>query len=104
MNNINESEELSSEFHDIPDTLDKEVSPYKGGKTSSSRENVDLLSNYFSSIRRYPLLSSEEESEIGRKARDGDRRSIDLMITSNLRLVVKIAKNYRARGVPLLDL
>ena len=104
MNNINESEELSSEFHDIPDTLDNEVSPYKGGKTSSSRENVDLLSNYFSSIRRYPLLSSEEESEIGRKARDGDRRSIDLMITSNLRLVVKIAKNYRARGVPLLDL
>ena len=104
MNNINESEELSSEFHDIPDTLDKEVSPYKGGKTSSSRENVDLLSNYFSSIRRYPLLSAEEESEIGRKARDGDRRSIDLMITSNLRLVVKIAKNYRARGVPLLDL
>ena len=104
MNNINESEELSSEFHDIPDTLDKEVSPYKGGKTSSSRENVDLLSNYFSSIRRYPLLSSEEESEVGRKARDGDRRSIDLMITSNLRLVVKIAKNYRARGVPLLDL
>ena len=104
MNNINESEELSSEFHDIPDTLEKEVSPYKGGKTSSSRENVDLLSNYFSSIRRYPLLSSEEESEIGRKARDGDRRSIDLMITSNLRLVVKIAKNYRARGVPLLDL
>jgi RNA polymerase nonessential primary-like sigma factor len=104
MNNLNESEELGSEFHDIPDTLEKEVSPYKGGKTSSSRESVDLLSNYFSSIRRYPLLSSEEESEIGRKARDGDRRSIDLMITSNLRLVVKIAKNYRARGVPLLDL
>ena len=104
MNNLNESEELVSEFHDIPDTLEKEVSPYKGGKTLSSRESVDLLSNYFSSIRRYPLLSSEEESEIGRKARDGDRRSIDLMITSNLRLVVKIAKNYRARGVPLLDL
>ena len=73
-------------------------------KGRSSSDGTDSLSNYFNTIRKYPLLSSEEESEIGRKAKLGDKRSIDLMITSNLRLVVKIAKNYRARGVPLLDL
>ncbi len=88
---------------DDKDLDDKDVSILRS-EYANSKENADLLTNYFSSIRRYPLLSSQEENEIGRKARDGDRRSIDQMITSNLRLVVKIAKNYRARGVPLLDL
>ncbi len=55
-------------------------------KASKSRLLSDLLSNYFSSIRRYPLLSSEQENSIGRKAKEGDKRSIDMMITSNLRL------------------
>ena len=75
-----------------------------GADKASKADSSDLLSNYFSSIRRYPLLSSEQENSIGRKAKEGDKRSIDMMITSNLRLVVKIAKNYRARGIPLLDL
>lgn len=70
----------------------------------SSKESADLLASYFGSIRKYPLLSSEEENSISRKAREGDKRSIDLMITSNLRLVVKIAKSYRQRGIPMLDL
>ncbi|MGN0903272.1 MAG: RNA polymerase sigma factor RpoD/SigA [Succinivibrio sp.] len=73
-------------------------------KSSGGSGNGDLLSNYFSCIRQYPLLSSEQENVIGKKARAGDKSAIDLMITSNLRLVVKIAKNYRARGIPLLDL
>ncbi len=64
----------------------------------------DLLSAYFSSIRKYPLLTPEQEIEIGRKARQNDRKAIDTMITSNLRLVVNICKDYRMRGVPMLDL
>ncbi len=95
--------DLGDKDIDEKDLDDKEVSVLRS-EYASSKENADLLTNYFSSIRRYPLLSSQEENEIGRKARDGDRRSIDQMITSNLRLVVKIAKNYRSRGVPLLDL
>lgn len=63
-----------------------------GADKASKADSSDLLSNYFSSIRRYPLLSSEQENSIGRKAKEGDKRSIDMMITSNLRLVVKIAK------------
>ncbi len=89
--------ELDKDFDDKDSALMR-------SEYATSKESADLLSNYFSSIRRYPLLSSQEENEIGRKARDGDRRSVDQMITSNLRLVVKIAKNYRQRGVPLLDL
>ena len=75
-----------------------------GADKDSKADSSDILSNYFSSIRRYPLLSSEQENSIGRKAKEDDKRSIDIMITSNLRLVIKIAKNYRARGIPLLDL
>lgn len=82
----------------------EEDSEKQGSLSASKADNQDLLSNYFTSIRKYPLLSSEEECAIGKKAKLGDKRSIDMMITSNLRLVVKIAKNYRARGIPLLDL
>lgn len=106
MSNINEQEEpMGENFQDVPDVIEKEIVDEKGKKAEAFHsDKSDLLSNYFSSIRRYPLLSSDEELDIGRKAREGDRSAIDLMITSNLRLVVKIAKNYRARGVPLLDL
>src|SRR5574344_813615 len=106
MSNINEQEEpMGESFQEIPEVVEKEIIEKKNEKVMSSRsDKSDLLSNYFSSIRRYPLLSSDEELDIGRKAREGDKSAIDLMITSNLRLVVKIAKNYRARGVPLLDL
>lgn len=106
MSNINEQEEpMGESFQEIPEVVEKEIIEEKNEKVMSSRsDKSDLLSNYFSSIRRYPLLSSDEELDIGRKAREGDKSAIDLMITSNLRLVVKIAKNYRARGVPLLDL
>lgn len=96
---ISELEEISPEDRQA-DTDAGEEAPRK---TSSSGRN-DLLAAYFSSIRKYPLLTPEQEIEIGRKARANDRKAIDTMITSNLRLVVNICKEYRLRGVPMLDL
>ncbi len=64
----------------------------------------DLLATYFKSIRHYSLLTAEEEAECGQKARQGDQAAFERMVTSNLRLVVKIAKDYRGRGLPMLDL
>jgi RNA polymerase nonessential primary-like sigma factor len=78
-----------------------------GGKPREKRRSSgsdDLLAAYFSSIRKYPLLTPEQEIEIGRRARQNDREAINTMITSNLRLVVNICKDYRNRGVPILDL
>lgn len=55
-------------------------------------------------IRRYPLLSAEEERELARRCAEGDEDAIRQMVNSNLRLVVSMARDYAGRGVPLMDL
>ena len=66
--------------------------------------NGDLLVSYVSSVRRYPLLTQEDEVRLGRLVQQGDVKARNSMITSNLRLVIKVARDYRTRGVPMLDL
>ena len=63
----------------------------------------DLLVSYISSVRRYPLLTQEDEVRLGRLVKQGDVKARNSMITSNLRLVIKVARDYRTRGVPMLD-
>lgn len=62
------------------------------------------LSEYMNDIIIYPLLTAEEEKIVSQQARSGNREAQEKLITSNLRLVVKIAKNYNNLGIPLLDL
>ena len=59
---------------------------------------------YIKEIRRYPLLTPEAELELARRSAAGDQEAVRLMVSSNLRLVVAIAREYAGRGVPLLDL
>ncbi|MDY4489151.1 MAG: RNA polymerase sigma factor RpoD/SigA [Candidatus Faecousia sp.] len=59
---------------------------------------------FLSEIRRYPLLSAEEERELARRCAEGDEDAIRQMVNSNLRLVVSVAREYAGRGVPLMDL
>jgi RNA polymerase primary sigma factor len=68
---------------------------------SSGRSSLDL---YLNEIRRYPLLSREDEVELARKARAGDAKAQEKLVRSNLRFVVSIAKKYVGNGVPLEDL
>nr|WP_283163133.1 sigma-70 family RNA polymerase sigma factor [Succinatimonas hippei] len=63
-----------------------------------------MLVSYISSVRRYPLLTQEDEVRLGRLVKQGDVKARNSMITSNLRLVIKVARDYRTRGVPMLDL
>lgn len=91
LNEIREEEQeksLVSEEKDIP------VPAFSG----------DLLVSYISSVRRYPLLTQEDEVRLGRLVKQGDVKARNFMITSNLRLVIKVARDYRTRGVPMLDL
>lgn len=66
--------------------------------------STDALSIYFKAIRRCALLSSAAEKETALKVTKGDERARSLMIESNLRLVVNIARRYINRGLALQDL
>lgn len=65
----------------------------------------DATKAYMNSISRFPLLTFEEEQELGKKLAQGDESARNKLIESNLRLVVSIAKKYLHRTkIPFLDL
>jgi RNA polymerase primary sigma factor len=64
----------------------------------------DSLQLYLNEIGRVKLLTPEEEVTLARRIRRGDKDAREHMIKANLRLVVKIARDYEGMGVPLLDL
>ena len=59
---------------------------------------------YMSEIRRYPLLTAQQERELARRCAAGDADAIRQMVSANLRLVVSVAREYAGQGVPLLAL
>ncbi len=65
----------------------------------------DLLNFYLSEVRRYPLLTPEEEKEYAvRFVESGDREAAERLVTANLRLVIKIAFQYHRQWANVLDL
>jgi RNA polymerase primary sigma factor len=64
----------------------------------------DLLDIYLAEIGRVPLLAHPELLELAGRARAGDAVARKRIIIANLRLVVYLARNYRNRGLPMLDL
>lgn len=64
----------------------------------------DLLKQYFKDINKYKIYSQEELDELIKKAQSGDFKARDQIITSNLKFVITIAKQFQNRGVPLMDL
>ncbi len=62
------------------------------------------LDLYLEEISRYPLLAADEEDRVARRARTGDREALDVLVRSNLRFVISVAKKYQNRGISFLDL
>jgi RNA polymerase primary sigma factor len=59
---------------------------------------------YLREVGQTKLLTREEENELAAKIKKGDKKARERMIKANLRLVVKIAREYEDYGMPLLDL
>ena len=67
----------------------------------SDRSHLQL---YLQEIGKTPLLTPDEEVKLANRIQKGDKAARDHMISANLRLVVKIAMDYKDSGLPLLDL
>jgi RNA polymerase primary sigma factor len=64
----------------------------------------DSISEYLKEIRKFPLLTFDQEIELSHKIQSGDLLAQKKLIESNLRLVVTIARKYTAPDLPLLDI
>lgn len=87
---LNNTENMATDMSEI---VKEDVSP-----------SLDATQLYLGEIGFSPLLTAEEEVYFSRLSLKGDEPSRKRMIESNLRLVVKIARRYNNRGLPLLDL
>ena len=103
-----EVEALYDEFHgrgiELTDDCGREAvtSTYVNGDLATA--TTDALQLFLNEVGRYPLLTAEQEVELAKRVERGDKEAKDLMVNSNLRLVVSIAKKYQGHGLSLLDL
>lgn len=72
---------------------------------SQQTENESVLNGYMREISSYPTLTSTEEKELAKLAKNGDTAAKEKLIQANLRLVVAIAKKaIHMSGIPMIDL
>ena len=65
---------------------------------------TESLRQFLSEVARHRLLTAKEEVELAKRIERGDQEAKDRMVSSNLRLVVSIAKHYQGQRISLLDL
>jgi RNA polymerase primary sigma factor len=79
--------------------------PVQDTRTEHTAYSADTsLKLYLREIGKVKLLSQEDEVQLAARIRKGDKKAREQMIKANLRLVVKIARDYEGLGLPLLDL
>ena len=100
------ADDLSLDLSKIEETLRaSEPESVEAAPSSGTLVPQDPLSTYLAEIRRYPILSREEEHELAvRYFEKDDQEAAYRLITSNLRLVVMIAREYQRAFHNLLDL
>jgi len=67
-------------------------------------ENEASVQSYLKELRNYPPMTRPQEEETLLRARKGDGKAVESLLTANLRFVVSVALEYQGRGVPLSDL
>jgi len=79
-----------------------EPAGYRNGELAE--QTTDALQLFFNEMRKYPLLSKDEEIELAQAIERGDLEAKERLINSNLRLVVSNARRYMRQDLNLLDL
>ncbi|HEX4527593.1 MAG TPA: sigma-70 family RNA polymerase sigma factor [Gaiellaceae bacterium] len=98
-------ERLESRGIDITDDCSRAIEEdlvYTNPQIASA--TTDSLQLFLNEVGRHPLLTAAQEVELAKRIEDGDKRAKDMLVNSNLRLVVSIAKRYQGHGLTLLDL
>jgi RNA polymerase primary sigma factor len=98
-------EDLQKRGIELSDDCGRVATPeatYVNGNLAES--TTDALQLFLNEMGKYKLLTAEEEVELAKRIERGDKEAKDLMVNSNLRLVVSIAKKYQGHGLSLLDL
>ena len=98
-------EDLQQRGIELSDDCGRSAAPeatYVNGDLAES--TTDALQLFLNEMGKYRLLTAQEEVELAKRIERGDKEAKDLMVNSNLRLVVSIAKKYQGHGLSLLDL
>jgi RNA polymerase primary sigma factor len=106
---LDDNDDIDSNIDDTASGEDDEFSvntiPDLSMYTRSTTVQLnDPVKMYLKEIGRVPLLKPEDEPEIAKRIEEGDEEARSILISSNLRLVVSIAKKYVGRGMLFLDL
>lgn len=103
---IKEAAEERDEVSDEPDEdmEDQTDSPDPYIETSRKKSQNDSVKVYLREIGEIPLLTAQQEYDIAKRVSEGDKEAKEILISSNLRLVVSMAKEYLNRGLSFQDL
>jgi RNA polymerase primary sigma factor len=79
-----------------------EPASYQNGELAE--RTTDAMSLFLAEVRRYPLLTRDQEVELAQRIERGDLAAKEKLVNSNLRLVISNARKYQGLELPLLDL
>ena len=82
----------------------KRLDEVRPAKRRKELQTPELLAGYLAKIGRGRLLTHQEEIELSKRARAGDKRARQRLIEKNLKLVVSVVKRFRGCGLPFEDL
>jgi RNA polymerase primary sigma factor len=82
----------------------EQLGPAGPERERTAYDGETAIKLYLREIGQVKLLTPEQEIELAARIKKGDKKARELMIKANLRLVVKIARDYEGIGLPLLDL
>lgn len=84
--------------------MTKQVYQSTRGETYPGNNRRYSLDKYLNEISSFQLLSTEDEVELTKRIRQNDPEALEKLVQSNLRFVVKVAREYQNQGLPLADL